>query len=72
MTERPELVRVRRSANAVRRARDNYRAALLAGAEAGQSYGALARAAGVSKQATRQLVERMRGPSGPQSCESDE
>lgn len=60
MSDRSELARVKRAASARRRAEDQYRAALVAAAGAGVSYAELARAAGTTRQAVRQLVERSR------------
>jgi hypothetical protein len=55
-----ELERVRRTAQAVRRARDNYRAAVLEAADAGEPAAAIAHAAGIRRQSARGLVERLR------------
>lgn len=53
-----ELARVKRAAGRRRRAEQEYRAALEAAHAAGESFGACAKAAGVSRQAVQQLLER--------------
>lgn len=55
-----ELDRVRRATVAKGAAEAEYRAAVLAAVTAGASYARVARAAGVSRQAVRQLAERSR------------
>lgn len=50
------LERVERAAAARRRAEQQYRAAVLAAATAGESYGAIGRAAGITRQAARYLA----------------
>jgi DNA-directed RNA polymerase specialized sigma24 family protein len=54
------LSRVRKAAARKAAADNAYRAALVAAHDAGLSYAAIAAAAGVSRQAVRQLVERAR------------
>ena len=53
-----ELRRVQRAAETKRRADESYRSALVAAHAAGHSYAELARVAGVSRQAVRQLLLR--------------
>jgi DNA-directed RNA polymerase specialized sigma24 family protein len=50
------LDRVTRAASQQQRSAEQYRAALLAAREAGYTYTEIAEAAGVSKQAVRQLL----------------
>jgi len=59
------LLEVRRAAQAKRRADERYRAALLRAVEELGAYTLVAEAAGISRQAVRQLVarERIRLPS---------
>jgi DNA-directed RNA polymerase specialized sigma24 family protein len=57
---RDPLTNVRRAAADKAAADSRYRSALVAAHEAGLSYAAIAKAAGVSRQAVRQLVERTR------------
>lgn len=52
------LARVKRAASSKRRADQEYRAALLAAFNLGASYAELAKLAGTSRQAVRQLIER--------------
>jgi DNA-directed RNA polymerase specialized sigma24 family protein len=56
MTE--PLARVKQAAAERGRAEEAYRAAVLSAYVAGLSYAQIAKAAGVSRQAVRQLVER--------------
>jgi len=53
------LVEVRRAVATKRRAEHRYRAALLHALEAGFSYAEIARVAGVSRQAVRQLLGKV-------------
>jgi len=54
----PDLRPVKRAASRVRRARDEYRRALVEAHTAGATFADIARAVGVSPQAVRVLVER--------------
>jgi len=58
------LAEVRRAAQAKRRAEERYRAALLRAVDELEGYTLVAEAAGISRQAVRQLVarERIRQP----------
>ena len=54
------LARVKRAAQARRRAEEEYRAALVAAVDAGHAYAVLARELDLSRQAVRQLIRRAR------------
>lgn len=56
MSPNPLLERVRLAVAAKTSAEQEYRSALIAAYEAGLSYAAIARAAGVSRQSVRQLL----------------
>lgn len=58
-----ELAAVKRTASRKRRTDKQYRAALLAALEAGHGYAELAKVAGTSRQAVRQLILRTRARS---------
>jgi DNA-directed RNA polymerase specialized sigma24 family protein len=61
MTDRPDpLSQLAKAWGAKRRADERYRAALLAAVDDGVSYAELARRMGISRQAVRQLVDRIR------------